>query len=364
MNHIPAFRIRRTAPALRAALFALLFALLCAQPASANDGLVVAWGGGIEPVEQTSISIQREDLDIVYNEEAKNWTVSVTFYLFNPESEAIEHNIAFINQAYTGKDARFNGKITDFTTRINGKETPHAYSVGPATEDGFMAYTPEYFTSRIRFYPGLTEVSHRYTTTGALGWGPLRYGIGYTLTTANKWNGPIGVFNATVRLPPETTLLSEYGEKKSVLEPFGDFNIAVDGKQRTVHIRNGGLCASIRDFRPETDLFVEFYDREWYLSYYDLFGEYPKKAEDMEKRITPWALMTREITAADLARYPKEKLRYIRNAVYALHGYDFKDPELKAFFEKFPWYKRDPDFSESRLSDLEKRNIKIIARAE
>lgn len=346
------------------AAISALFALPFAQSAFANDGLVVAWGGGIEPVEQTSISIQREDLDIAYNTGSKNWTVSVTFYLFNPESGAVEHDIAFINHAYAGNEARFNGKITNFKTWINGKETPHVYSVGKTEEEGFMAYTPEYFTSRIRFYPGLTEVTHRYETTGALGWGPLRYGISYTLTTANKWNGPIGVFNATVKLPPDATLLSAYGDNTTILEPFGDFNTVVDGTKQTVHIRTGGLCAAIRDFRPDRDLFIEFYDREWYLSYYDLFGDYPKNAEDMKKRITPWALMTRELTAADLAQYPKEKLRYIRNAVYALHGYDFKDPELKAFFSKFPWYKIDPDFMESRLSDLEKRNIEFIARAE
>ena len=54
---------------------------------------------------------------------------------------------------------------------------------------------------------------------------------------------------------------------------------------------------------------------------------------------------------------PKEQYRYLRNLVFARHGYIFKSDDLKSYFEKFSWYKPDPNFSEDKLSREEKRYI-------
>lgn len=61
---------------------------------------------------------------------------------------------------------------------------------------------------------------------------------------------------------------------------------------------------------------------------------------------------------------PKEQYRYLRNLVYAKHGYIFKSEDLKSFFEKFNWYKPNPNFSESEFTFAEKQYVKSMLEQE
>ncbi|MCR4734109.1 MAG: YARHG domain-containing protein [Treponema sp.] len=54
---------------------------------------------------------------------------------------------------------------------------------------------------------------------------------------------------------------------------------------------------------------------------------------------------------------PKNQIRYLRNLIYARHGYIFKNEELNDFFRKFNWYKPNPDFTEAELNREEKNYI-------
>ncbi len=61
---------------------------------------------------------------------------------------------------------------------------------------------------------------------------------------------------------------------------------------------------------------------------------------------------------------PKEQLRYLRNLVYAKHGYIFKSEDLKNYFENFSWYRPNPKFSEDDFSREEKIFIKSVQNCE
>jgi len=61
---------------------------------------------------------------------------------------------------------------------------------------------------------------------------------------------------------------------------------------------------------------------------------------------------------------PKEQYRYLRNYVYARHGYIFKSEDLQNFFRQFTWYHQNPDFKESEFNWEEKSFIEYILRAE
>lgn len=52
----------------------------------------------------------------------------------------------------------------------------------------------------------------------------------------------------------------------------------------------------------------------------------------------------------DVSNLSKKDLRIVRNLVYAKHGYAFKSDDLKNIFEKFNWYKINPNFKNSDLS--------------
>jgi len=59
-----------------------------------------------------------------------------------------------------------------------------------------------------------------------------------------------------------------------------------------------------------------------------------------------------------------ESLRLLRNLIYAKHGYSFKSEDLQKVFSDFSWYKIDSQFSEDKLSNLEKSWVRDIQRYE
>ena len=60
----------------------------------------------------------------------------------------------------------------------------------------------------------------------------------------------------------------------------------------------------------------------------------------------------------------KKDLQYMRNLIFAKHGYIFKSADLKAVFNNFKWYKENSAFSETLFSEDEKKVPDTIRRAE
>lgn len=74
----------------------------------------------------------------------------------------------------------------------------------------------------------------------------------------------------------------------------------------------------------------------------------------VQKPISIWELI--------LLDYPQ--LRLLRNEIFARHGYIFDSKDLSTYFNSFTWYKPNPGFSESNLSQSERENISLIRRLE
>lgn len=74
--------------------------------------------------------------------------------------------------------------------------------------------------------------------------------------------------------------------------------------------------------------------------------------------------LERPLVAADLEGFSKAALRIWRNAVYAKHGRTFKSEDLQALFNEYVWYKADENYTDEKLSDIDKANIRLIQRAE
>ena len=60
----------------------------------------------------------------------------------------------------------------------------------------------------------------------------------------------------------------------------------------------------------------------------------------------------------------KAQLSYLRNAIYAFHGYKFKNKNYADLFEKEVWYKINPNFSENDFNEIERANITLIKKYE
>ena len=59
-----------------------------------------------------------------------------------------------------------------------------------------------------------------------------------------------------------------------------------------------------------------------------------------------------------------EDLKLLRGIVFGRHGRVFKDNDIKVYLEEQPWYKPNPDFKNSMLNAVERRNLDVIRIAE
>ena len=70
------------------------------------------------------------------------------------------------------------------------------------------------------------------------------------------------------------------------------------------------------------------------------------------------------ITREQLKDVPLEELSLIRGIVFGRHGRAFKDPDIKAYLSKRPWFKPTSQFQNSMLNETERANLDLIREAE
>ena len=75
-------------------------------------------------------------------------------------------------------------------------------------------------------------------------------------------------------------------------------------------------------------------------------------------------LSTENLSREELAATSKEVLAYLRNRIYANHGYIFKTEKWRDVFTHFDWYKPNPKFSVKLFNKYENENLKRIIEAE
>ena len=73
---------------------------------------------------------------------------------------------------------------------------------------------------------------------------------------------------------------------------------------------------------------------------------------------------TRLLKTADVENLPKGELEFMRNEIFARHGYCFAKKHLRQQFENEDWYVPNTVDIRGFLTDIEKKNIALIKRYE
>ena len=73
---------------------------------------------------------------------------------------------------------------------------------------------------------------------------------------------------------------------------------------------------------------------------------------------------TRLLKTEDVENLPKSELEFMRNEIFARHGYCFAKKELRQQFENQDWYIPNTIDVKVRLTEIEKKNIALIKRYE
>lgn len=70
------------------------------------------------------------------------------------------------------------------------------------------------------------------------------------------------------------------------------------------------------------------------------------------------------LTEKQLKNLRKLDLEILRNSIYARHGYAFKSPVVRQFFDGVDWYQPISDNVEGDLTAVEKQNVELLKRFE
>lgn len=73
---------------------------------------------------------------------------------------------------------------------------------------------------------------------------------------------------------------------------------------------------------------------------------------------------TRLLTSDDVNNLLKDDLRYMRNVIYARHGYAFKLKEVRAWFDTEDWYMPVSTDVRKKLTSIEMKNEQLIKHFE
>jgi hypothetical protein len=110
-----------------------------------------------------------------------------------------------------------------------------------------------------------------------------------------------------------------------------------------------------------------FWSQPWYEQSEDFLDEQLSASDKLnvetivkyENRIHD-ELGTKPITRSLLEGLFVEDASKMRQEIYARRGKVFKEPWLQKYFASFDWYKPDPAFTDSSLSEIEKKNVAAL----
>jgi hypothetical protein len=93
-----------------------------------------------------------------------------------------------------------------------------------------------------------------------------------------------------------------------------------------------------------------------------------KKGSDSAESLTSDVLKINAsstlLKSQDVENLYKADLEVLRNAIYARHGYSFKNPRMREVFDYVDWYMPVSTDVTSQLTDIEKKNIALLKRYE
>lgn len=345
----------------------------------ANDGAYLSSGSIIYPVSETSVSMEKEILSFTCSD--KMAYVNIYFEFLNPEKT--EKKILMGFQApYPSGDVNFSVRskppIENFKVLTDGKLIP--YNLKSAKCENCELIEPSEmvineFTSGIYVYlfevtfkPGINVINHSYNFH-ASSQVYLEETYSYILKTGSKWAG------GTIR---DFTLQVDMGANsyffiKDLFPDHSSWKIVGAGKvtekynkmgsdkntNRMVRISSGKLEINVKDFKPSENIFFGIFSKNSFFT--DL----------LHKKIVPGKIIrAMGSLTINFKNYPEsysiEELKILRNAVYAQHGYIFKNAELQNYFMQFDWYLPDPNLKEDNigLTEREKMFINEITEKE
>jgi hypothetical protein len=88
------------------------------------------------------------------------------------------------------------------------------------------------------------------------------------------------------------------------------------------------------------------------------------QGQDLLKPWEEFDFAKTQIKPGDIKELGLEDLKLLRGLIFGRHGRVFKDPAIRLYLQARPWYKANPEFKNSMLNEIERKNLDLIREAE
>lgn len=318
----------------------------------ANDGSFYAQGGTLLPLEETTIELRKEVLNLTQD---GHWMqVDIFFEFYNPATEK-ELTVGFVTPPASGdvlQEEAEHPQVEGFQVMVN--EALSSFKISRQKGTGMKIPNQEMFGNEfvyhfpVVFKKGKNTIRHSYKYRGSNSVESKHY-FDYRLTTGKLWaNKGIGDFELNIKMEDNTYFGLPYSfwkdERPVSWEMIGVGQISAK-KQRyysdinlqMAKVKTGTIQFRAKNFRPDSDLYLMVLHPHNHVSFWtDNKPDKPLFFNDIIFSLYP------PYDKEGLKELSKENLRILRNYVFAKHGYIFKSKDLQAYFEQFNWYIPNP----------------------
>ncbi len=332
--------------------FITIVSFLIFQFAFANDTYFALVGGTLIPQSEKDISVEMKEEVITINCQNSFYEVTVDFTFYNHgDTVNLVVGFPFFVPGITNQPA----KIFGFKCWTDGIETSFEDLPIIRSFDLDKKYELENAYARtVSFEKGkftTTKISYKATYPGGMGGYET---ASYLYGTGSSWKNSIG--KITLRIINNLNNLFLSSITMGSVQGKGEYS---EVKNKFIKKNDNTFEAVFYDIEPD-------YKNVFTIWFEDILNDVGPK------RFPAHFLYNKKIAAPDdLLWYRKDQLRIVRNAIYAIHGYSFKSKDLQDFFnyrgtEWRPSYQEriNKGFSESEMTDIEKKNIEIILAEE
>lgn len=309
--------------------------------ASAND---TAWGGtpgNLFPIQTSEVQMVEEHVILQQNSKENSWDVSVEFSFKNISDKPVELVMGFpfyvvdeesdFAQPKGSKPLKANDPVVwNFSNTVDGVSTKFKKQEVKLNEKHPDLYYQWAYVWPMKFKAGQTIKVVNKFRQGITADSSGHIIPNYILMTGGMWHGgKIG-----------RSQIDILGDEGSIPCGPGDGVITPPGYRWDKTEAGPALRWDLKDFAPKTDVEGCFLSRNHF------------------RNMKMYELEETKLESLSLA-----ELRVLRNTVFALHGYTFKDADLQKHFEKESYYYPRKSFKQSDLSKEEKAFVnKVLAR--
>ena len=317
-----------------------------------DDTFYYISGGNIVPAEMNSSNVEMIDeiINIQLFDDYYQVTVDFTFYN-NGENENLLVGFPYLLQREGGVTTT---SIYDFKTWVNGELLEHKKNSIEISEQGiFEVIINQAFTKNV-FFPSKQTTKTKVEYKAEYGQASPSYKLAsYYYGSGRTWYNSIGKMTINIINNISKSDNWIYNIEMPISHNYRSAtSIQIENYIKWI---NDNIQIQLEKIEPdENDTMVIWLGNPLW---------------DIGPRIflpERFHYRNRLLDKKTLSLLSGSQLRILRNAFYAFHGYNFKDNNLKLFFQNFSnsWYVINENFNESMFSEIERSNIDSILEEE